>query len=71
MGYSPCRLCGDNDGALELSDGVFVWPEGLRHYVVDHGVRLPQEFVSHVVTASVCPRSIRVGRAVASGIGGA
>lgn len=52
MGYSPCRLCGMNNGALELSDGVYVWPEGLRHYVVDHDVRLPQEFVSHVATTT-------------------
>lgn len=41
-----------NNGALELSDGVFVWPDGLRHYVVDHGVRLPQKFVSRVVMSS-------------------
>jgi hypothetical protein len=49
MGYSPCRLCEANNGALELSDGVYVWPDGLRHYVVDHGVRLPPRFVSHVL----------------------
>ncbi|MFF2623213.1 hypothetical protein [Oerskovia jenensis] len=52
MGYSPCRLCGRDNGALELSDGVYVWPDGLKHYVADHDVRLPKEFVSHVVTAS-------------------
>lgn len=49
MGYSPCRFCGRDNGALELSDGVFVWPEGLAHYVADHAVRLPDEFVSHVL----------------------
>lgn len=49
MGYSPCRLCGCDNGNLEFTDGVFVWPEGLRHYVVDHGVRLPDMFVDHVM----------------------
>lgn len=52
MGYSPCRFCGKNNGALELSDGVYVWPEGLSHYLFDHGVRLPQKFVSHVLAMS-------------------
>ena len=49
MGYSPCRLCGQDNGSLELSDGTYVWPEGLAHYVADHGVRLPERFVSHVL----------------------
>jgi hypothetical protein len=48
MGLSPCRVCGEGNGALELSDGTFVWPEGLRHYVTDHQVRLPDRFVEHV-----------------------
>jgi hypothetical protein len=53
MGYSPCRLCGsETNGALELSDGVYVWPEGLAHYVVAHALRPPQSFVSHVVAMS-------------------
>jgi hypothetical protein len=51
MGYSPCRFCGDNNGALELSDGTYVWPEGLRHYVTDHDVRLPEPFVGHVLAS--------------------
>ncbi len=50
MGYSPCRLCDrETNGNLELSDGVYVWPEGLSHYVLDHGVRLPEPFVAHVM----------------------
>ena len=49
MGCSPSRLCDRTDnGALELTDGTCVWPEGLAHYVVDHHVRLPQRFVDHV-----------------------
>ncbi|MDD9940869.1 MAG: hypothetical protein OXU20_07535 [Myxococcales bacterium] len=47
-GLSPCRFCGKPNGSAELSDGVYIWPEGLAHYLVEHGVRLPQEFVDHV-----------------------
>lgn len=49
MGFSPCRLCGKDNGCLELSDGTYVWPEGLAHYVVDHDVRLPERFVAHAL----------------------
>lgn len=48
MGYSCCRFCGQQNGALDLSDGHFVWPEGLTHYVAEHAVRLPANFVAHV-----------------------
>ncbi len=48
MGYSPCRMCEKRDnGCLQLTDGVYTWPEGLVHYVVEHAVRLPSEFVEH------------------------
>lgn len=50
MGFSPCRLCGRDNGCLELTDGHYVWPEGLAHYVTDHDVRLPERFVQHVLT---------------------
>ena len=49
LGKSSCRFCGEPVGSLELSDGVFIWPEGLAHYVEVHDVRLPQRFVDHVV----------------------
>jgi hypothetical protein len=47
-GLSPCRLCGQLNGSAEYTDGTYVWPEGLAHYVMEHDVRLPDEFVSHV-----------------------
>jgi hypothetical protein len=50
LGLSRCRLCGRVNGCGESSDGVFVWPSGLAHYVVDHGVRLPDDFVRHALT---------------------
>ncbi|MBW2240777.1 MAG: hypothetical protein JRH01_02230 [Deltaproteobacteria bacterium] len=51
LGYSWCRFaCGIDEsemGTSDLSDGVWLWPEGLAHYVARHGVRLPDEFVEH------------------------
>ena len=49
MGLSPCRICGNHNGALEFSDGTYQWPEGLAHYVYDHAVRLPPELVEHAI----------------------
>jgi hypothetical protein len=45
---SYCRFgCGWN-GSREHSDGVWLWPEGLSHYVEQHDVMLPEAFVIHV-----------------------
>ena len=30
---------------MEFTDGIWRWPEGLVHYVEEHGVRLPESFV--------------------------
>ncbi len=49
MGFSLCRICGEQNGNNEMSDGTYVWPEGLGHYVRNHSVRLPQTFVAHVL----------------------
>jgi hypothetical protein len=54
MGYSPCRICGENNGAAELTDGRVVWPEGLAHYVRDHDVVLPEPVV-HALLSSPEP----------------
>ena len=52
MGYSWCRFgCGIDSsemGTSDLSDGVWLWPEGLPHYVLEHAVRLPEDFLRHV-----------------------
>jgi hypothetical protein len=54
MGYSSCRICGKRDnGDLEQTDGTYLWPSGLAHYVSDHLVRLPEEFVCHVRDVTV------------------
>jgi hypothetical protein len=48
-GFSFCRFrCGTRPsemGSRCLTDGIWVWPEGLAHYVECHGVHLPSEFV--------------------------
>ncbi len=49
MGFSTCRICGEPNGSAEFSDGVYVWPEGLAHYVRDHCVRLPPELEQHAL----------------------
>jgi hypothetical protein len=49
VGYSTCRICGDyRNGDRELTDGVYLWPQGLAHYVREHQVRLPSQFLDHV-----------------------
>lgn len=51
---SFCRFaCGETAmGRADLSDGVFVWPEGLAHYVARHDVQLPERFVAHALAAA-------------------
>ena len=48
-GYSACRLCGASNGSRCLTDGQWAWPEGLAHYVEEHSVGLPAEFVASIV----------------------
>ena len=52
-GHSWCRFrCGIDDcemGCREFTDGEWVWPEGLAHYVEAHGVLLPEDFVSRAM----------------------
>jgi hypothetical protein len=51
-GFSSCRFADcqhperDRLGNTDLTDGAWVWPEGLWHYVRDHAVRLPDELVA-------------------------
>jgi len=44
-GFSCCRFCEMTNGSRELTDGEWVWPEGLPHYVEAHQVCLPDEVV--------------------------
>lgn len=53
-GNSWCRFrCGETSmGNCELTDGVYVWPEGFLHYVQVHHVKPPQQFINHVLNYS-------------------
>lgn len=50
-GVSYCRFdCGEtNMGCRDLTDGVYLWPEGLSHYVKKHDVALPFNFALHIL----------------------
>lgn len=47
-GNSKCRICSKMLGSHEYTDGTYIWPEGLEHYL-EHHVRLPDEFVQHIM----------------------
>jgi hypothetical protein len=53
LGYSYCRFfCGIPDDAMgdaERTDGTWIWPSGLAHYVRAHGILLPEEFIEHAL----------------------
>lgn len=51
LGFSFCRMPdGPPDqemGCRDLSDGKWIWPEGLAVYVGQYDIELPEEFVEH------------------------
>jgi hypothetical protein len=50
-GWSDCRICGIMNGSRDLTDDIWLWPEGLSHYVRIHSVRPPAEFLKHVYSS--------------------
>ena len=59
-GHSNCRFkCGASDeqmGSADLTDGEWLWPEGLAHYVETHSVALPAEFIETMKDNNwICP----------------
>jgi len=49
-GFSSCRLCGEFLGTCDRTDGAWVWPDMLSHYLRAHKVRLPDDFIRHVIS---------------------
>ena len=51
FGFSWCRFRCEQQhvGSAEFNDGFWRWPEGLAHYVREHQVRLPDEFVDYAL----------------------
>jgi hypothetical protein len=52
-GLSLCRFvdtCSEQYmGSSEFTDGYWIWPEGLIHYVEMHRILLPKEFLADVL----------------------
>lgn len=48
-GWSTCRICGCLNGSSDRHDGKYRWPSGLAHYVEEHNIVLPREFVVHIL----------------------
>lgn len=42
LGFSECRICGKRNGNSEFTDGRFLYPEGLLHYIIEHNIRIPE-----------------------------
>lgn len=54
-GYSHCRRCKRSDGTMgscDVTDGVWIWPEGLAHYIEEHDIELPAAFLDHATGGS-------------------
>jgi len=56
-GYSSCKICGLSGkvmGCCDLTDGRYVWPEGLIHYIEQHNV-IPriEGFVEHMLAYNI------------------
>ncbi len=51
MGKSTCRFdgCAADLGSTDRTDGVWIWPEGLPHYVEHHDVRLPDALIDTMI----------------------
>ncbi|AZZ90649.1 hypothetical protein EUZ85_07930 [Hahella sp. KA22] len=55
LGYARCRFeCEDSEtsvlGCSEMTDGKWIWPEGLYHYVEKHDLLLPSIFIDYLVS---------------------
>ncbi len=52
FGYSYCRMgCERNEremGSCDLTDGVWIYPQGYSHYLRCHDVKPPNEFIAHI-----------------------
>jgi hypothetical protein len=59
-GISWCRFvhrCSERHvGSSELTDGYWIWPEGLIHYVQVHKVALPEEFLADALNETTIRR---------------
>lgn len=54
-GSSECRICGCRLGCFERTDGIYIWPDKLEHYIMNHKVVLPTEFNDYVMKQNPWP----------------
>lgn len=49
LGPSSCRLCGRRNGNAEYNYNGYVFPEGLFHYIVEHHIKIDNDFQEMIV----------------------
>jgi len=78
VGYRGCSWCrfacgidSSKMGSWDLTDGIWVWPEGLAHYVEAHRIVLPDEFITHAMSgrAKQRPTALKTTQATTRNIG--
>lgn len=53
MGYSTCRLCGGVAGSgTFFIDGIGSWPSGYIHYIKEHNIVPPKQFIDKINSLS-------------------
>jgi len=59
---TKCLLCDDELASSDfVSDGEWLWPKDLTHYMMKHFVRLPDKFIEHIRKMNYdCPSEIFV-----------
>jgi len=52
MGFSWCRICKCHNGSEEYYWGRYIWPEGFKHYIIEHNIEIPNDFFNEIVNIS-------------------
>lgn len=47
-GWSMCRVCDKPNGSGEFAHAGFTWPSGYVHYIEEHGINPPDDFIDMV-----------------------
>ncbi|WP_299589491.1 hypothetical protein [uncultured Microbulbifer sp.] len=61
LGFKRCAFgCKDFVCESYETDGVWAWQGGLLHYITDHFIELPDEFLKHILSGErpSCPESL-------------
>lgn len=55
FGHSQCRICAAENGCHDLTDGTHIWPSGYAHYIEQHQVKPPPDFLAHALRGGCAP----------------